>query len=197
MMFPQFRWSPKAAIMVATFLCSFTLQATAPRGWLLAGNKPANYDAGVDPQVKYHDAESAYLKSKASASTDDDQGFGTLMQSFRAEKYLGKRVRLSGFVKSDGVDRWAGLWMRVDKGSNAVAFDNMQDRPIKGTGDWRRYEVVLDVPQDATGIAFGILLTGPGTVWLNSTNFEVVESDVPTTGNGPQADSPKNLNFQN
>jgi len=44
----------------------------------------------------------------------------------------------------------------VDKGKETgVAFDNMQDRAIKGTTDWRRYEVVLDVPEDATGIAPG------------------------------------------
>jgi len=89
------------------------------------------------------------------------------------------------------------LWMRVDKNSSAVAFDNMEDRAIKGTSDWQRYEVVLDVPKDATGIAFGILLAGPGTVWLNSTNFELVESDVPTTGREHRPDAPTNLNFQN
>ena len=36
---------------------------------------------------------------------------------------------------------WAGLWMRVDKGKDMVAFDNMQDRPIKGTTDWQRYYI--------------------------------------------------------
>lgn len=197
MMLTKARWSRKAAIVIATFACSFAVQAAAPSGWILAGNKPANYDTGVDAQVKYHDAPSAYLKSKTTASIQDDQGFGTLMQSFRAERYLGKRVRLSGFVKSDAVEGWAGLWMRIDKGSSVVGFDNMQDRAVKGTNDRRRYEVVLDVPQDATGIAFGVLLTGSGTVWLNSTNFDVVESDVPTTGTAQQADGPRNLNFQN
>ena len=104
---------------------------------------------------------------------------------------------MSGFVKLEGVRQWAGLWMRVDKNSSAVAFDNMEDRPIKGTSDWHRYEVVLDVPKDATDIAFGVLLAGPGSVWLNSATFETVESDVPTTGHDARrADKPTNLNFQ-
>jgi hypothetical protein len=73
----------------------------------------------------------------------------------------------------------------------------MQSRPIKGTSGWQQYNVVLDVPKDATGIAFGILLTGSGRVWLNSTKFEVVGMDVPTTGQNPveRPASPVNLDF--
>jgi hypothetical protein len=57
----------------------------------------------------------------------------------------------------------------------------MQNRPIKGTTGWQRNEVVLEVPKDATRVAFGILLNGPGQVWLNSTKLEIVGSGVPTT----------------
>jgi hypothetical protein len=89
--------------------------------------------------------------------------------------------------------------MRVDKQSTAVAFDNMQDRPITGTTDWQDYAVVLNVSQDATGIFFGVLLTGPGTVWLNGVKVEVVGSDVATTGASAgtkkRRDQPANLDF--
>jgi len=171
------------------------MQAAAPAGWLLAGTKPASYETGTDAQVAYNGHPSAYLKAKEPVS----DGFGTLMQDFRADKYLGERVRFSAFVKSDGIQSWAGLWMRVDKDSGSVAFDNMQDRQIKGTTGWQKYDVVLDVPQDATGIFFGVLLDGPGAVWLNSAKFEVVGADVPTTGGkGTKLpDGPTNLNFEN
>ncbi len=166
-------------------------------GWFVAGSKPASYEAGTDAQSAYNGHPSAYLKAKE----PDPGGFGTLMQDFRADKFLGKRVRFSAFVKSDGIQSWAGLWMRVDKEKDSVAFDNMMDRPIKGTTGWQKYDVVLDVPQDATGIFFGVLLDGPGTVWLNSANFEVVGADVPTTGGkmpSPKLpDGPTNLNFEN
>ena len=52
----------------------------------------------------------AYLKSVV-AETD---GFGTLMQMFKADEYRGKRVRMSGYVKAKDASDWAGLWMRVD-----------------------------------------------------------------------------------
>jgi hypothetical protein len=189
------RYSKPVVGLVLLLTCSLALQAAVPEGWFLAGSKPTSYEAGTDAQAFYNGHPSAYLKAKEPVS----DGFGTLMQDFRADKYLGKRVRFSAFVKSDGVQDWAGLWMRVDKDRDSVAFDNMQARPIKGTTDWQRYEVVLDVPQDATGIFYGILLGGTGTVWLNSVELEVVATDVPTTGGkGPKlSDEPTNKSFEN
>jgi hypothetical protein len=104
------------------------------------------------------------------------EGFGTLMQSISAGKYLGSRVRLSGFVKSEEVMDWAGLWMHEDRGNTMTSFDNMQNRPIQGTTG-----VALDVPKDATRIAFGILLEGADEVWLNTTRSDVGLRQ-PTTG---------------
>jgi hypothetical protein len=92
--------------------------------------------------------------------------------------------------------------MRVDKGSGAkpqtLAFDNMQARAIQGTSDWRNYAVVLDVPKDATGIFFGVLLNGSGSVWMSDVQVEAVSTDVPTTDamSGVRPDKPTNLNFE-
>ncbi len=179
------------AILIA---CAMTLQAAVPQGWRLAGDKPASYEVGTDSQAVYNHLPSAYLKSTEPVTG----GFGTLMQNFNAAKYAGKRLRLSAFVKSENVQNWAGLWMRVDKGSQSVAFDNMQDRSIKGTRGWQQYEVVLDAPRDATGIFFGVLLSGSGSVWLNNVKFEVVGADVPTTGSADSSTAePVNLQFVN
>jgi len=186
-----------SVIRLFSFLlfCCLSLQAAAPTGWFLAGSKPAFYDTGVDAQVSYNGHPSAYLKSKESQI----DGFGTLMQDFRAEHYLGKRVRFSVFVKTADVQAWAGLWMRIDKDSQQLAFDNMQNRPIKGTTDWQKYDVVLDVPQNATGIFFGVLLDGTGQVWISNAKFEIVQPEVQTTGGSiapAMPDEPSNLNFE-
>jgi hypothetical protein len=123
------------------------------------------------------------------------------MRNYSSEPYQGKRVRFSANVKADNVADWAGLWMRIDDVnhrtngvSKVLGFDNMQRRPIKGTGGWKSYSVVLDVPEAATGIALGILLSGSGAVWLNGAKLEVVGNDVATTG-GP-AQGPTNLGFE-
>jgi len=185
-------------------LSSLCLHAQAPQGWFLAGSKPADYETGVDAKQEFSGHASAYLKSKAPATNEkvtndsaEQGGFGTLMQNFRADQYLGKRIRFSAFVKSKDVQDWAGLWMHVDKGSTVVSFDNMQDRAIKGTNDWRNYEIVLDVPQEATGIFFGILLGKTGEVWISSAKFEIVDSSVAVTGQQHMSkDAPTNLDFE-
>jgi len=195
------KWKASAIACCLVLLLGATIasaqSSTAPRGWFLAGDHPQNYVTGVDKDVVYQGHPSAYLKPKPSAT----EGFGTLMQQFDAAQYVGKRVRLSAWVKSENVDDWAGLWMRVDAGAKSVAFDNMQNRAIKGTTNWQNYAVVLDVPKDSTGIFFGILVSKSGSVWLNSVQFETVGTDVPVTDMEARSRSehhpgPTNLNFE-
>jgi hypothetical protein len=91
-------------------------------------------------------------------------------------------VKLIGNAKSERLEKWAGFWMRVDGPERKqLALDNMQDRPIKGTTGWTKYQVVLGVPDDSVHIAFGLLLSGLGQVWMADLSFEIVSSDVPTT----------------
>jgi hypothetical protein len=169
---------------------------SATSGWLLAGSKPANYHTGIDKAAIHEGQPIAYLQS-AVPNTD---GFGTLMQSIDATNYAGKRIRLRASVKSQDVGQWAGMWMRVDKEHTIVAFDNMQNRAIKGTQPWSTYDVVLDVPEDATSISFGVLLAGSGEVWVDHVTFESVGKDTQITTPNPNqkpalSKTPVNLNF--
>lgn len=189
----HFSWRVAAGTLIGLAVCALVAPANVPRGWLMAGSNPEAFVTGVDTEQTYQGHVSAFLKSKESTV----QGFGTLMQSVKAEQYKDKRVRLSGVVKSQDVAGWAGLWMRVDLGKDAVAFDNMENRSIKGTAEWSRYDVVLDIPKDATGISFGILLDGTGEVWLSGTTFDLVGLDIPVTSSGERKvpDNPVNLGF--
>ena len=117
------------------------------------------------------------------------------MQVFKADNYQDKRLHLSAFVKADDVKEWAGLWMRIDGDhGEMLGFDNMEDRPIKGTADWEKVEIVLDVPKSAYEIAFGLLLRGSGQVWLDYIEFETVSKDIDVTKK--QIMTPVNLDFE-
>jgi hypothetical protein len=193
-----------AAVLAAGALA---LQAALPVGWFFAGSKPQEYDCSVDNTTQYNGLPSVYIKSKPGVKTT---GFGSMMQDFGAAKYVGKRIRLSAFLKSQDVASWGGLWMRVDDANHPkngypsmLAFDNMhdgvQDRSIKATTDWQNYSIVLDVPEGATGIYIGFLLDGPGALWVNSMKLEEVGTDVAVTGrptNKATHDGPTNLAFE-
>ena len=190
------------ALIFATLMLSSTIvgNAETPKGWFAAGSHPKDYEMSLDRTGAHDGKACAYLKSIVA----ETGGFGTLMQMFKADEYRGKRVRMSGYVKAKDASDWAGLWMRVDgaKKDEMLAFDNMQDRAIKGTMDWKKYEIVLDVPESSEMVAFGLLLSGKGEVWMDDLQFEVVGKDVPTTGRATaggesrSAKTPLNLNFE-
>ena len=181
-----------SAAVVALTCSSFkTADVTTVKGWFLAGDYPQGYDIGVEKSVE-RNGTVGYIKSTQHIPKDK---FGTIMQSFFPEDYLGKRVKLTCYIKTDQVTDWAGLWFRIDGPSKFVlGFDNMQDRPIKGTTDWKKYEIVLDVPGNSHAIAFGVLLAGQGTVWLDDATFEVVQKDTPVTKES--VNKPQNTNFE-
>jgi hypothetical protein len=71
--------------------------------------------------------------------------------------------------------------MRVDADRRAVAFDNMGNRPIKATTDWKMYSIVLDVPTAATRIVFGTILAGKGQVWADDFKLDIVDNRIAST----------------
>lgn len=180
---------------IAAALLSFDL----PSSWYTAGNKPNSYDMGIDKAAGQDGKNTATIKS----IDKKIDGFGTLMQQCKPDKYLGKRIKMTGFVKTENVTTWAGLWLRVDQsGSNKpLSFDNMGDRPIKGTTDWTKYEIELDVPSNSSLIAYGALLAGTGQIWFDNIRFEIVGESVPTSGsvNAKKSaiqEEPTNLDFE-
>jgi hypothetical protein len=187
-------------VVVTVVLLSFDL----PAGWLKAGSNPKSYEMGIDKGAGQSGTNAATIKS----IDKKIDGFGTLMQNFLPDNYLGKRLRMSGFLKTKNVSDWSGFWLRIDdKGEkeNSLGFDNMHDgkidRSVKGTTNWTNYEIVLDVPLNSSNIAFGALLVGTGQIWFDNLKFEIVDNSVPTTGidnevQGKKSKEPINLDFE-
>ena len=100
--------------------------------------------------------------------------FGVATATFPIAVAAGKRIRFSGYIKTQNITHdWAGLWWRVDGKSGVLAFDNMHDRGAIGTTDWKRYEIDLQVPANATNINFGALHTGDGSAWFDGLSVTV------------------------
>lgn len=148
-----------------------------PVGWRRAPSNSSNgYSIMVDTNTKHGGKTSATIKF----TCGDENGFGSLSQVISADEYHGKRVRLSGWLKTENA-KASGLWMRVDGNRRLLGFDNMLNRPVTGTIDWKRYEVVLDVPPEAVNIFFGTIIDGKGQVWADDFKLEIVGNDVSTT----------------
>jgi len=168
------RCSNTAVGIVLVIVCALALQAAeAPAGWRLMAEDREAYEIGTDQHVLYNGAPSVYLKGK-----EPMPKVAGLAEFVSVEKYAGKRVRFSAVTKTEGIEGGAQLVVHVYRGER---FTESTAGPIRRTSDWRRYEVVVDVLPDATGMNVGVSLAGQGTVWLNDGKLEVVGADVPTT----------------
>ena len=151
-----------------------------PVGWLTGGGQ--GYARGLDRAVYHTGKASGFIK----AVSPEPQGPPIIVQTFSGDDYRGKRLRMSAYVKGENLDMGASLFMLVGIGPSVglarnLAYDNMMDRKIKGTSDWKKYEIVLDVPENNALISFGFGMSGKGQVWVYDFQFEVVGQDVPTT----------------
>ena len=150
------------------------------KGWFFAGTAPEKYRSGTDHEVFNSGACSGFIESTAEEYMVGE--YATLMQQFSSKTFIGRRMRFSAFVKTEHVEGWAGLWMRLDhRLGGSLTLDNMQNRPITGTREWNIYSCVLDVPEETEIINIGFLLSGRGKIWVDDASFQQVDESVPTT----------------
>lgn len=168
-----------AALAVAGSASAADDKKGLPAGWFVTESAPKLYEAGLDTQSPCEGNRSAFLRSLQPSPN----GYGTFMQAFAAQGFRGKRLRFSAVVRTEDVQGWTGLWMRVEgeDPKEPLAFDNMQSRAVVGTTDCKRYDVVLDVPEQAKAIMAGLMLSGTGKAWLGAVRFETVDASVPVT----------------
>ena len=151
-----------------------------PIHWLSVG--PAHEQFTVEREMQGNtEGESGVRYSGQDVPANE---FATITQfALGVNELIGQRIRFSVDVSTDLESGWAGAWMRVDGKANndILQFDNMEERPIEGKTEWQTYSVVLDVPVDTARIAYGILSTGDGDVWIDNAILEVVGNEIPST----------------
>lgn len=167
-------------------------------GWWLDGNAIGDYECAIDKSESHSGTQSAYIQSKC-----DSSGFISLSQDIGPQKFLQKRVRMSVWLKLKNVEHWAAPWIRVDgpQHCQTISFDNKCRNPLRGSSDWLKYELVVDVPNESLYIAFGVMLGGSGRIWIDDVALEAVSKKVPITDcpcspKHPAFHEPKNLNFE-
>jgi hypothetical protein len=166
---------PRIILLLVTAIAFFSF--LVPKGWRISGSAPEKYEIGVF-KINGHNASKACGVIRASKKDYFEEEYASLIQTISSQRYLGKRIRLTGYMKSRSVTGWAGFFLRVDndasKEREPLSFDNMHDRPVKGTADWTKYTIDLDVPMNGSKITFGALLHGAGMVWFDDITLEEI-----------------------
>ena len=157
--------------------------------WIARGTRPSDYQMGITTTAGSLGPEAFVIRAKPGVTSSLAE-YGTMMQMHKPGPFLGKRLKLTARMKSEGVQRMQ-LWLRVDgkRGAGApLSFYNMRDRPVRGTSDWKTYEIVLDVPEESVAVAYGFFVGGGrGTAWMDGLTLETVDDDVPVSVTGRRA----------
>jgi len=179
-------WNLRTTEMLATieWMRRFNAQnsATIPRRYLeFTGFDMQVHDGAVSVVRDYVARWRPDLVPKVDKATKALEGVkprdvvGVATGSFPVELARGRRVTFSGWIKTDNVtDGYAGLIWRADtEKRTAAVLNNMYDTGPRGTTDWKRYEMTLDVPEDVTVVSFGMLLSGKGTAWFDELEIKI------------------------
>ncbi|NJO68600.1 MAG: hypothetical protein HC830_04360 [Bacteroidetes bacterium] len=91
--------------------------------------------------------------------------------------YKGKRVKMAGYLKTQGTTERAQMWIRVDNIEKKMSteFDNMDNRPVVGIKNWVKQEIIFDVPLEESVIFYGAFIIGVGKIWFDNVSFEIVD----------------------
>jgi C-terminal processing protease CtpA/Prc len=113
--------------------------------------------------VIVHGGRGAVRLERDSASS----GTNTMLAIGVPVTFEGQWVELHGFIRTEKVSGFAGLWLREDGPTGRVQFDNMRDRGITGTSEWTEYTIRLPLDHRARALSFGVLAVGEGKVWAD------------------------------
>ena len=148
---------------------------------LLRKKLPDNWGQWGSYEIR-KDSVNVHSGKYSSVIVSDERGnqFGSIFFKIPA-KYNGSQISLQGYLKTENVENgFAGLLLRVDGKDAPLAFDNMSNRNIKGTNDWKMYTITLPLPEVAENIFVAGLLTGKGKAWFDDFTLTIDGKDIQT-----------------
>jgi hypothetical protein len=98
---------------------------------------------------------------------------GTVEASVSADSFRGRRVRLKADIDARGVAGNTSPFLRVEGPAGRLAFDWGNQNPLTGTASGHR-EATVYVPNEATRLVFGLIMSGSGEAAAHGLRFEAL-----------------------
>jgi erythromycin esterase len=151
---------------------------TPPTGWQIRP-KLRRYDFLITTSEERPHGGKRCAMIRRLPGTHYGEVVGSFGQRLDATSYRGKTIRLRAAARADVSGTGNLSWLRLSIvkkgfGPQATAFDSVDKYPVTSV-EWRIYEIVADVPQDADSISYGLALVGDGQAWLDSVTVEVID----------------------
>lgn len=146
-----------------------------PERWASQQSVPNEYEIRLDRRVFHSGKASLHMRSRL----DSPKGLAKLSQRLSANEYRGTRLHMSAYLKTEVTWGSVRLWLQmIGQGGSILAFDDMREKPVTETTGWTRHDFILDVPQQAREIVFGVVLAGNGQVWADDFTIRSDDKEV-------------------
>ena len=138
------------------------------------GDKPGGWSANP-PGTVFTDEKIVHSGKWAVRIERDAQSSGQFSVIGRPIlwEFSGKSIEIRGFLRTENVSGYAGLWMRQDAGSEMLSLENMESQQLKGTHDWAEYKITLPIQAQTRSLVFGFLMAGTGKAWVDDLQISV------------------------
>lgn len=141
----------------------------------------ANYITVPDPQTLHNGHPTICIAAQQQANPRE--WISCNHDELNIERFRGKRIRATIWMKSADVSGGSGVWINVFGPAGQIASDGqVHHRPLRGTTDWTAYSAVVDVPPQATDLAWGAIMNGTGTIWMDADSADCVVDDQANGG---------------
>jgi C-terminal processing protease CtpA/Prc len=150
-----------------------TKHGQLPDNWFRWGTP--DYKITPDTTEKHSGTNSLLIELPGDKT---DRSFGCCATSIPVN-FQGKQIELRAYMKLQNVSKGPiGLMLRIDGENGSLGFDNMQQKNIQGTSDWKLYSVSLALPENAKVIYIGALLSGTGKLWVDEFQLLIDGEDI-------------------
>lgn len=161
-----------AGIWALCAIWSHFAPSRVPANWSFATTQPKIYRTGYDQVAGSQAPRSVVIRSLNPSA----EGFAALSQKCDATPYRGQRVRISLWIKTDGVNGAAQFYVFVNDQAGVQLVQGGYG--VDGSRYWRQYAAVADVPEAAATLSYGMVLNGAGKAWFNDLQIHVVPNTV-------------------
>lgn len=184
-------------LLVACLLFSkLTLKAQMlPNAWTKSGTWASSYSMKIKPNEGLNNSNALLLESIGK----NIMGSGAIIQTISSSNYVGKRIKLSAYIKTENVNNFACLVLCSQQNvanfwNNDASVSDDKKTFLKGNHTYKKIDCYLNVTDNFGNIVLGAMIKGEGKIWLDRFNLEIIEN-IKETGN-ELSKAPQNMEFE-
>lgn len=138
--------------------------------WTTIGSEKYTYTLNTDTFKE--GKQSLVIANDDKLSSNGD--FGGVYFEF-PNKYVGKEMELTAYVKTDDVNGIAGIFYKTDQ---RMPLQYADVNGIQGSNDWQKISLKHPIKQSHIDqIGIGVMLRGSGTVWIDDVELKIDGKD--------------------